>query len=98
MFSVSRFSLGSLRRNSGRDAKILPDELDQHHRDVGAGGSYHLCSPSRFGTAQRLLAISYGWKYVDRESLRQVANYGSITFMIIVAARLRFKTDAVIIG
>jgi O-antigen/teichoic acid export membrane protein len=48
--------------------------------------------------AQRLLAISYGWKYVDRESLRQVANYGSITFMIIVAARLRFKTDAVIIG
>jgi O-antigen/teichoic acid export membrane protein len=48
--------------------------------------------------AQRLLAIPYGWKYVDRESLRQVANYGSVTFMIIVAGRLRFKTDAVIIG
>jgi O-antigen/teichoic acid export membrane protein len=48
--------------------------------------------------AHRLLAISYGWKYVGRESLRQVASYGSVTFMIIVAARLRFKTDAVIIG
>jgi O-antigen/teichoic acid export membrane protein len=48
--------------------------------------------------AQRLLAIPYGWKYVDRESLRQVFNYGSVTFMIIVAGRLRFKTDAVIIG
>jgi len=48
--------------------------------------------------AQRLLAIPYAWKYVDRESLRQVVNYGSVTFMIIVAGRLRFKTDAVIIG
>ncbi len=48
--------------------------------------------------AQRLLAIPYGWKYVSRDSLRQVANYGSVTFMIIVAGRLRFKTDAVIIG
>jgi O-antigen/teichoic acid export membrane protein len=48
--------------------------------------------------AQSILTIPYGWKYVDRESWRQVANYGSVTFMIIVAARLRFKTDAVIIG
>jgi len=48
--------------------------------------------------AHRLLTISYGWKYVGWESLRQVARYSSVTFMIIVAARLRFKTDAVIIG
>ncbi|MFZ0955283.1 MAG: polysaccharide biosynthesis C-terminal domain-containing protein [Candidatus Sulfotelmatobacter sp.] len=48
--------------------------------------------------AQRLVAIPYGWRYVDRESFKQVANYGSVTFMIIVAARLRFKSDAVIIG
>ena len=48
--------------------------------------------------AQRLLAIPYGWKYVGRESLRQVVRYSSVTFMIIVAGRLRFKTDAVIIG
>jgi O-antigen/teichoic acid export membrane protein len=48
--------------------------------------------------AQRLVTIPYGWRYVDRESFKQVANYGSVTFMIIVAARLRFKSDAVIIG
>lgn len=48
--------------------------------------------------AQRLLAIRYGWKYVDRASLRQVASYGGVTFMIIVAGRLRFKSDAVVIG
>jgi O-antigen/teichoic acid export membrane protein len=57
-----------------------------------------ITSAVRTVIAQRLLHISYGWKYVDRDSLRQVANYGSVTFMIIVAGRLRFKTDAVIIG
>jgi O-antigen/teichoic acid export membrane protein len=48
--------------------------------------------------AQRLLAIPYGWKYVDRNSLRQIVSYSSVTFVIIVAMKLRFKTDAVIIG
>jgi len=48
--------------------------------------------------AKRLLPIPYGWKYVSRESLRQVVDYGSVTFIILVASRLRFKTDAVIIG
>ncbi len=57
-----------------------------------------ITSAVRAGMAQRILAIPYGWKYVDRESFRQVASYGSITLMIIVATRLRFKTDAVIIG
>lgn len=57
-----------------------------------------LTSAIRGIIAQRILTIPYGWKYVDRESLRQVVNYGSVTFMIIIAHRLRFKTDAVIIG
>jgi O-antigen/teichoic acid export membrane protein len=57
-----------------------------------------ITSAIRAGIAQQILAIPYGWKYLDRKSLAQVANYGSVTFMIIVAARLRFKTDAVIIG
>jgi O-antigen/teichoic acid export membrane protein len=57
-----------------------------------------LASAVRAVIAQRLLPIRYGWHYVDRQSLKQVANYGSVTFMIIVAGRLRFKTDAVIIG
>jgi O-antigen/teichoic acid export membrane protein len=57
-----------------------------------------LASALRALVAHSLLAIPYGWKYVSRESFRQVANYGSVTFMIIVAFQLRFKTDAVIIG
>jgi O-antigen/teichoic acid export membrane protein len=57
-----------------------------------------ISSAVRAVLAQRLLRIPYGWKYVGAKSLKQVASYGSVTFMIIVAARLRFKTDAVIIG
>ncbi len=57
-----------------------------------------VASAVRVVIAHSLLRIPYGWKYVSRGSLRQVANYGSVTFMIIVAGRLRFKTDAVIIG
>jgi len=48
--------------------------------------------------AQRIMRISFGWRYVNRQSFREVAHYGAVTFMILVAARLRFKTDAVIIG
>jgi O-antigen/teichoic acid export membrane protein len=57
-----------------------------------------IASAVRALIAHRLLAIPYGWKYVVRESFRQVANYGSVTFVIIIAYQLRFKTDAVIIG
>lgn len=57
-----------------------------------------ITSAIRSVIAHYLLTIPYGWRYVSRDSLRQVANYGSVTFMIIVAGRLRFKTDAVVIG
>lgn len=48
--------------------------------------------------ALRSLPIKFRWKYVDRNSFRHMANYSGVTFMIIVAARLRLKTDAVVIG
>ena len=57
-----------------------------------------IASAVRAVVAHRLLAIPYGWQYVDRGSFFQVINYGSATFMIIVALQLRFKTDAIIIG
>ena len=57
-----------------------------------------LASAVRAVIAHRLLPVPYGLKYVHRQSFRQVAGYGSVTFMIIVAGRLRFKTDAVVIG
>jgi O-antigen/teichoic acid export membrane protein len=37
-------------------------------------------------------------KYVDRDSFRHMANYGGTTFLIIVAARLRFRTDELVLG
>lgn len=55
-------------------------------------------SAVNFVIARRLLDVPYGMRYVNRETFRQVRDYGSVTFMIIVAGRLRFKTDAVIIG
>lgn len=48
--------------------------------------------------ALQALPVTFAWKYVDRAAFRQMANYSGITFMIIVAARLRFKTDAMVIG
>ena len=48
--------------------------------------------------ALRALPVKFRWKYVDRNSFRHMANYSGLTFMIIVASRLRFKTDAVVIG
>jgi len=48
--------------------------------------------------ALRSLPIKFRWKFVDRNSFRHMANYSGVTFMIIVAARLRLKTDAVVIG
>jgi O-antigen/teichoic acid export membrane protein len=44
------------------------------------------------------LPVTFSWKYVDRDAFRHMANYSGVTFMIIVASRLRFKTDALVIG
>lgn len=57
-----------------------------------------ITSAVRAVIAQRLFPVPYGWRYVNRQSFGQVASYGSVTFMIIVAGRLRFKTDALVIG
>jgi O-antigen/teichoic acid export membrane protein len=46
----------------------------------------------------RLVGLRIGPGLVSKSTFRQIANYGSITFMISVAYRLRFKTDAVVIG
>src|SRR5580693_2203514 len=46
----------------------------------------------------RHLRLRFGFRYVSRSSLRRIASYSGTTFLIIVAGRLRFKTDAVVIG
>jgi O-antigen/teichoic acid export membrane protein len=46
----------------------------------------------------RHLKLRLGLQHVSRSSLRRIASYSGTTFMIIVAGRLRFKTDAMVIG
>jgi O-antigen/teichoic acid export membrane protein len=46
----------------------------------------------------RLCPIPLGFRYVDRDSFRHMANYGGTTFLVMVAARLRFRTDELVLG
>jgi O-antigen/teichoic acid export membrane protein len=46
----------------------------------------------------RLCPVPIGVKYVDRDSFRHMANYGGTTFLVMVAARLRFRTDELVLG
>jgi O-antigen/teichoic acid export membrane protein len=48
--------------------------------------------------ALRLCPVPFGSRYVDRATFRQIANYSGVTFMIMVAGRLKFKTDELVIG
>jgi O-antigen/teichoic acid export membrane protein len=45
-----------------------------------------------------ILPLHFHPKYLDRSSLHRIATYSGPTFMIIIASRLRFKTDAMVIG
>ena len=45
-----------------------------------------------------ILPLRLGIKNFNRESLRRIATYSSTTFILIVAVRLRFRTDAIVIG
>jgi O-antigen/teichoic acid export membrane protein len=57
-----------------------------------------LASLVRAALAFHSMPLKLSLAYVNRNSFRLMANYSSVTFMIIVAAQLRFKTDAVVIG
>jgi O-antigen/teichoic acid export membrane protein len=46
----------------------------------------------------RHLNLRLGLQYVSRSTLRRIASYSGTTLVIIVAGRLRFKTDALVIG
>ena len=57
-----------------------------------------LTSAVRVAIALYILPIPFSSRYIDRQTFREMANYSGLTFMIIVASRLRFKTDAMVIG
>jgi O-antigen/teichoic acid export membrane protein len=46
----------------------------------------------------RILPLRFSLQHLSRESLKRIASYSGTTFIIIVATRLRFKTDALVIG
>jgi O-antigen/teichoic acid export membrane protein len=46
----------------------------------------------------RLCPMPLGLRHVDRESFRHMANYGGTTFLVLVASRLRFRTDELVLG
>ncbi len=46
----------------------------------------------------RLCPMPLGLQYVDRASFRHMAHYGSTTFLVLVASRLRFRTDELVLG
>jgi len=48
--------------------------------------------------AMRLLPVPLGLRYVDRATFREMAAYGGTTLIVIISARLRFRSDSVIIG
>jgi O-antigen/teichoic acid export membrane protein len=49
-------------------------------------------------TALRILPLRFGLRFANWSTLRIIAGYSGTTFLIIVAQRLRFKTDALVIG
>jgi O-antigen/teichoic acid export membrane protein len=48
--------------------------------------------------AYRIHPVPFGFKYLDRATLRTIINYSSTTLIIMVATQLKFKSDNVVIA
>ena len=48
--------------------------------------------------AYRIRPVPFGFKYVNRATFRTMANYSSVTLIIMIATQLKFKTDNIVIG
>ena len=48
--------------------------------------------------AFRIYPVAFGLKYVDRATFRMMASYSGVTLIIMIAGRLKFKTDTIVIG
>jgi O-antigen/teichoic acid export membrane protein len=57
-----------------------------------------LSSIVRSVIAARMFPVRLSIRYVDRETFREIASYGGTTLIVIIAARLRFRSDSIIIG
>lgn len=52
----------------------------------------------RTAVAARMLPVAVGLRFVDRATVREMAGYSGTMLIMIVSARLRFKSDSIIIG
>jgi O-antigen/teichoic acid export membrane protein len=57
-----------------------------------------LMSLLRAAIVLRILPLQFSWQYFDRGSFREIASYSSATFVVMIAYKLRFKTDELVIG
>ena len=57
-----------------------------------------LASTVRALIALRLVRVPLGWRYVERGALTQIARYSGASFALMVAYKLRFKTDELVIS
>lgn len=57
-----------------------------------------LTSIIRGVVAMRILHAPISFRSVNRSTFREIAGYSGISFVMIISARLRFKTDSVVIG
>lgn len=52
----------------------------------------------RVAIVHHILPVPLGWRYIDRESFEQMARFSGATMLVLLAARLRFQTDEMVVG
>lgn len=52
----------------------------------------------RVAIVLRLLPLRFGWTYVERGAMREIARYSGVSLIIMIAYKLRFKTDEIVIS
>src|SRR5215470_3390315 len=57
-----------------------------------------ISSVARGVIALRVLPVSFGWRHIDRNAFREIANYSAISFILLIGYKLRYKTDEIVIG
>lgn len=57
-----------------------------------------LAAGVRAAIVLRVLPLRFGWKYVDRNALREIASYSSVSFLLMISYKLRFKTDEIVVS
>jgi O-antigen/teichoic acid export membrane protein len=57
-----------------------------------------LASVVRAAVVLHVVQLKFGWKYISRDAFREIAHYSSASFILMLAFKLRFKTDEMVIS